>query len=197
MGTSGVFSLDERKAQDHPHACGDKTVCCGNPDSFIGSSPRVWGQVFNITPPSLKWRIIPTRVGTRNIFRLLNAPLRDHPHACGDKARFNILTVASLGSSPRVWGQVIESSNVPKISGIIPTRVGTSLTWLGSDDVSEDHPHACGDKLKINFYSAWNTGSSPRVWGQARLSFRNYCWCGIIPTRVGTSNVKMLKEYMN
>ena len=51
--------------EDHPHACGDKTVCFGNPDSFIGSSPRVWGQGICVFSGVLVFGIIPTRVGTR------------------------------------------------------------------------------------------------------------------------------------
>ena len=52
-----------------------------------------------------------------------------------------------MGSSPRVWGQDVLESFSSNSVRIIPTRVGTSL--YGSDDLisTEDHPHACGDKL--------------------------------------------------
>ena len=46
-----------------------------------------------------------------------------------------------------MWGQAKQEELRKAQARIIPTRVGTSLTWLSSDDVAEDHPHACGDKI--------------------------------------------------
>ena len=48
-----------------------------------------------------------------------------------------------------MWGQEAKIISRNENVGIIPTRVGTSLTWLSSDDVAEDHPHACGDKVQV------------------------------------------------
>ena len=67
--------------KDHPHACGDKCRDdCGSVQN-IGSSPRVWGQVYNNYQNYHLSRIIPTRVGTRlkksrKIAVLQNQPLR-------------------------------------------------------------------------------------------------------------------------
>ena len=71
--------------RDHPHACGDKLLRLVTEDHIIGSSPRVWGQVFGVIPVLLVYRIIPTRVGTRVLQNLLSLQRKDHPHACGDK----------------------------------------------------------------------------------------------------------------
>ena len=92
-----------------------------------GSSPRVWGQVTRERRGTQTIGIIPTRVGTRG--RNLSEQLAawDHPHACGDKRGFLRFPRYTLGSSPRVWGQVsILICSLLKIR-IIPTRVGTSL----------------------------------------------------------------------
>ena len=51
----------------------------------------------------------------------------DHPHAYGDKEIVDINAEVFHGSSPRVWGQVID------VQYVIPHRM--------------DHPHAYGDKL--------------------------------------------------
>ena len=71
--------------------------------------------------------------------------------------------------------------------GIIPTRVGTS----GRDSFGSyrvwDHPHACGDKFGFVPVTSSIGGSSPRVWGQAKVSVTVGFDTGIIPTRVGTS----------
>ena len=70
--------------------------------------------------------IIPTRVGTSLSSTKPISPLKDHPHACGDKRLMIYSLMQVYGSSPRVWGQVgmFESNYVD----------------------NEDHPHACGDK---------------------------------------------------
>ena len=113
-------------SKDHPHACGDKEICVAICELCVGSSPRVWGQVFFYAQQTAALRIIPTRVGTSKAMLALFALKRDHPHACGDKFflshRWNncgdhphacgdkekkeVRTVRIVGSSPRVWGQV-------------------------------------------------------------------------------------------
>ena len=134
--------------QDHPHACGDKTVISVANASLPGSSPRVWGQVLRNDRKLIKDRIIPTRVGTRNNKNCPRRNFWDHPHACGDKAKRNSLNLTSLGSSPRVWGQEHYETVFNRNLGIIPTRVGTRLLFLLQTQACQDHPHACGDKLQ-------------------------------------------------
>ena len=51
----------------------------------------------------------------------------DHPHAYGDKALYSDTDSIKVGSSPRVWGQVIDELGELEIEGIIPTRMGTSM----------------------------------------------------------------------
>ena len=71
--------------RDHPHACGDKYTFKSKELERTGSSPRVWGQVFDIFSAAIATGIIPTRVGTRTADYSSDALSRDHPHACGDK----------------------------------------------------------------------------------------------------------------
>ena len=134
--------------QDHPHACGDKTVISVANASLPGSSPRVWGQETTKTAPEGTFGIIPTRVGTSITFISILTFSKDHPHACGDKAKRNSLNLTSLGSSPRVWGQEHYETVFNRNLGIIPTRVGTRLLFLLQTQACQDHPHACGDKLQ-------------------------------------------------
>ena len=86
-----------------------------------------------------------------------------------------------------MWGQAVIYRELKDLRGIIPTRVGTSLFLSRAVRSSEDHPHACGDKLRSCGYSMGNRGSSPRVWGQGYLRTAENLSIGIIPTRVGTS----------
>ena len=90
----------------------------------------------------------------------------DHPHAYGDKPDTETRCVTEVGSSPRVWGQVI---------------VAMATLACG-----QDHPHAYGDKHQKMTNDQTGKGSSPRVWGQespyTQISLLNR----IIPTRMGT-----------
>ena len=132
----------------------------------------MWGQVHTALPSFLENRIIPTRVGTRRELQAPGRKAEDHPHACGDKNLRRFFMWDMLGSSPRVWGQVICYRNIFCFARIIPTRVGTRFISCCSCFGCEDHPHACGDKFDDKF----------RFLGGFR----------IIPTRVGTSYDKSL-----
>ena len=127
MGTSGVIVLYPAPSEDHPHACGDKAREIALFQYLSGSSPRVWGQVILLLPSCPYVRIIPTRVGTRRTQGDGQFRLQDHPHACGDKRYALIITYLIPGSSPRVWGQVRKHRQKTSQTGIIPTRVGTSI----------------------------------------------------------------------
>ena len=174
--------------QDHPHACGDKAICNISLRLASGSSPCVWGQVA-IEPLSIiRHRIIPMRVGTRRTTQNRWRKHWDHPHACGDKCSEQSAQQATLGSSPCVWGQV---NNVPleyEYTGIIPMRVGTRLRRYRRLCLSEDHPHACGDKAFCKCSRSFAVGSSPCVWGQESGELESRVEGGIIPMRVGTRN---------
>ena len=73
---------------------------------------------------------------------------RDHPHAYGDKLVSYTKLRGFIGSSPRVWGQDLLASLAGKILGIIPTRMGTSVSEILIHLLCWDHPHAYGDKTK-------------------------------------------------
>ena len=133
----------------------------------LGSSPRVWGQVY-VNRNTLNHRgIIPTRVGTSFSASAIYCQRWDHPHACGDKVLSGRKVVKLPGSSPRVWGQALRSYRRGILFRIIPTRVGTS-----TDDKTSTRT---------------DNGSSPRVWGQEVKNKLKTTTDGIIPTRVGTS----------
>ena len=169
VGTRTLNGKFKSCAWDHPHACGDKAINSVDGEVKLGSSPRVWGQDIAMTAAKINSRIIPTRVGTSVGARLKNRLGQDHPHACGDKYRQTYPPAAYKGSSPRVWGQVIYNNYLRTPNRIIPTRVGTSLSHLLYLLCSQDHPHACGDKSSFIEKIVTRMGSSPRVWGQAKV----------------------------
>ena len=135
--------------------------------------------------------IIPTRVGTSQRIDLSAEQEQDHPHACGDKDFLESSKELERGSSPRVWGQAKTIEFWQSISGIIPTRVGTSDVRIKQCRLSQDHPHACGDKSHLASNLLIFATSSPRVWGQVNSLPLLAVLCRIIPTRVGTSTYKV------
>ena len=97
-----------------------------NPLFLSGSSPRVWGQEFITVRIGKLKRIIPTRMGTSALINDCFLLVEDHPHAYGDKYQTDTIYQAQTGSSPRVWGQVVEQDCFTALIRIIPTRMGTS-----------------------------------------------------------------------
>ena len=72
-------------------------------------------------------------------------------------------------------------------------RVGTSFSISICYTPLQDHPHACGDKSRP--FLTWRpfAGSSPCVWGQAAVTKDNMPDIGIIPMRVGTRRLLLLR----
>ena len=116
--------------------------------SIWGSSPRVWGQVYVFALTKIPLWIIPTRMGTSLCTVSPIPTAEDHPHAYGDKPRPVGRDIKAVGSSPRVWGQVIKIRPYRKSVRIIPTRMGTREHGLCNSAMRKDHPHAYGDKTK-------------------------------------------------
>ena len=125
-------------------------------------------------------------MGTRHFTAIYSISKQDHPHAYGDKLYSAFSLHLYIGSSPRVWGQVIRLFENPAELRIIPTRMGTSYLTCIIYDGLEDHPHAYGDKFYIVYFVIWYLGSSPRVWGQDNYGCTVFCQNRIIPTRMGT-----------
>ena len=170
MGTSKSDRQASGASRDHPHAYGDKHQKMTNDQTGKGSSPRVWGQDYLFIGAVKGVGIIPTRMGTSFDYLLKYCLNRDHPHAYGDKYWVDTRNTAIVGSSPRVWGQVVVVVDTPAVFGIIPTRMGTRTILNLNFADSEDHPHAYGDKPNLaDFYNVLQ-GSSPRVWGQELLN---------------------------
>ena len=153
----------------------------------MGSSPRVWGQGNGKKVRIQKRRIIPTRMGTSFYLTICKERYSDHPHAYGDKSVDTLALYITLGSSPRVWGQVAQQYEAQLTRRIIPTRMGTRIAGKEVCVCEKDHPHAYGDKSIADVSRSPIKGSSPRVWGQAVFPPQKaHCW-RIIPTRMGTS----------
>ena len=115
----------------------------------MGSPPRVWGKDKQISRILHLIRITPTCVGKRILGYDRLRGVQDHPHVCGEKLLVVIQLRVRLGSPPRVWGKV----RCPLWTGICgtitPTCVGKSIELEQELLLDQDHPHVCGEKVKL------------------------------------------------
>ena len=111
----------------------------------------------------------------------------DHPHGCGEHARYIKRAYLGIGSSPRVWGTRHPRQPVPRQRRIIPTGVGNTHSISSPSCCCADHPHGCGEHLAHTKHRHLPVGSSPRVWGTRGWRLRRRRWRRIIPTGVGNT----------
>ena len=130
-----------------------------------GSSPRVWGTLFQKYPQMWNIRFIPTCVG--NTWAISASPNLSpvHPHVCGEHSFFLPLILHFSGSSPRVWGTRQKPGSTSCFCRFIPTCVGNTALVLVLGCSGPVHPHVCGEHPRGGKGTGGGTGSSPRVWG--------------------------------
>ena len=69
--------------QDHPRACGANEGCRQGGVRLLGSSPRVRGKLYHVSPVMVGIRIIPARAGQTRPPCMWFDARADHPRACG------------------------------------------------------------------------------------------------------------------
>ena len=149
----------------HPHACGELIQGDQASGSPPGSSPRMWGTLWQSASYAARSRFIPTHVGNSdtNDSSLLAASV--HPHACGELFLIRSSRSALIGSSPRMWGTLKKNTTRSKKDRFIPTHVGNSGRSAHAARHRSVHPHACGELFRLKLASLGFAGSSPRMWG--------------------------------
>ena len=115
-------------------------------------------------------------------------PVTVHPHACGEHCVDKRHHVYLAGSSPRVWGTLLEIFNLGAEQRFIPTRVGNTYLFSRPSRVDSVHPHACGEHVVLPLSRERAGGSSPRVWGTPSGSTGPLIHIRFIPTRVGNTS---------
>ena len=172
----------------HPHVCGERRSTGPMMRLGFGSSPRVWGTVLKNNQDSCDQRFIPTCVGNGESRRLPLPAWAVHPHVCGERAWPTSQAHRRTGSSPRVWGTVIELILAPGCLRFIPTCVGNG--WRGRAGCARwpVHPHVCGERVLQSPVPQPPVGSSPRVWGTVRILRICQAFRRFIPTCVGNGS---------
>ena len=187
VGTTRSPGAGSTAGSVHPHACGDNGQLGRQLVLAAGSPPRVWGQPRQVAVNRPVCRFTPTRVGTTPALAEEYSLLAVHPHACGDNANSFGSQCPSIGSPPRVWGQLKRCFAAFRAVRFTPTRVGTTDASAQQRSVVAVHPHACGDNSCCTCSAAAITGSPPRVWGQRLHEMFDCVVPRFTPTRVGTT----------
>jgi len=162
----------------------------------VGSSPRMWGTLEAFIFRKVVVRFIPTHVGNSRGACLLFYGLTVHPHACGELRPRGFAIHSVDGSSPRMWGTLVQASPISEIDRFIPTHVGNSISAIVACWFFPVHPHACGELDVIRAAYEALDGSSPRMWGTQVGQPLHHMERRFIPTHVGNSVVSRVSVEM-
>ena len=149
----------------HPHVCGELSRFVGRESHNHGSSPRVWGTPSAQAKSPSNARFIPTCVGNSDISYSKYQKEPVHPHVCGELLTKCQCSARFVGSSPRVWGTLLNPAGIKFDTRFIPTCVGNSFFVSQTSTPLSVHPHVCGELVILYGYFEKALGSSPRVWG--------------------------------
>ncbi len=190
VGNSSCTNGKSQNTSVHPHACGELNSQSQRGTTPVGSSPRMWGTPGVGQGDDEGPRFIPTHVGNSPTGQRIQGSIPVHPHACGELYENPHLPPLRVGSSPRMWGTLLDGLRVRVPIRFIPTHVGNSASTSSSHSRISVHPHACGE-LGIRVPSAISiTGSSPRMWGTPGTARSSPVSFRFIPTHVGNSERK-------
>ena len=84
-----------------------------------------------------------------------------------------------------MWGTAVKIRSRKVCIRFIPTHVGNGLRRRVVMTPIAVHPHACGERVDQWFWLGKGGGSSPRMWGTARLIRVGNKQARFIPTHVG------------
>ena len=185
-GRTAPRARTRRSGSDHPRVCGANTGTgtCGGRSN--GSSPRVRGERLPRRIHRTAQRIIPACAGRTAPASHPPAPAADHPRVCGANRHTKGQPMSTIGSSPRVRGELrgrLQNRRPDRIipacagrtglvlgfyrpSRIIPACAGRTNSSDRSTKAQTDHPRVCGANEGVAQGLVGVAGSSPRVRGE-------------------------------
>ena len=110
-------------------------------------------------------RIIPADAGSTQFIQFRLARTWDHPRGCGEHNVGNAMTIAPLGSSPRMRGALLQKDIDCLPAEIIPADAGSTSSLQRAPAAPMDHPRGCGEHTIKAVYVMPIRGSSPRMRG--------------------------------
>ena len=152
-----------------------------------GSSPRMQGAADDPLRRIEGCRIIPAHAGSSCVEANIPSAMKDHPRACREQNNQNGMWTFMAGSSPRMQGAVVGSSETSGRMGIIPAHAGSRRFETATQKRTSDHPRACREQRHLGTKSTDDQGSSPRMQGAGHRSWQLRRWSRIIPAHAGSS----------
>ena len=166
-GRSGESRYSDAAVEDHPRVCGEKSPLVMVHARALGSPPRVRGEVLCVLKIDVDDRITPACAGRRHAVQWSSLNARDHPRVCGEKSKEQAEKECNPGSPPRVRGEDAMTEQLRFRHGITPACAGRSQRRRLSGRGVSDHPRVCGEKHFALVCRKSESGSPPRVRGEA------------------------------
>ena len=167
--------------------CGEKSAPRITSPVSWGSPPHVRGKGFCAVEIHCCCGITPACAGKSGTVGAVGNAIGDHPRMCGEKAAFQRLHLAMLGSPPHVRGKDLQRPRQHRGTGITPACAGKSFCFRSSSVRTWDHPRMCGEKGSRYREQIYSLGSPPHVRGKACLLCFLPIRTGITPACAGKS----------
>ena len=146
--------------------CGEKSAPRITSPVSWGSPPHVRGKGGDLSGRVSPDRITPACAGKSGTVGAVGNAIGDHPRMCGEKAAFQRLHLAMLGSPPHVRGKDLQRPRQHRGTGITPACAGKSFCFRSSSVRTWDHPRMCGEKGSRYREQIYSLGSPPHVRGK-------------------------------
>ena len=186
-GSTGPRASSRWTRRDHPRVCGEHNSIAFSFDVNRGSSPRMRGAPVGELRVRAADGIIPAYAGSTRLSLVVRRPRGDHPRVCGEHCRPLPAARASRGSSPRMRGARRRRGHRGRREGIIPAYAGSTPAPGPLGSPAWDHPRVCGEHSADGGRDFPRDGSSPRMRGAPRITFRPNRKSGIIPAYAGST----------
>ena len=162
----------------------------------MGSSPRVQGEGWPVSPCGNRRRFIPACAGRGPGSRSRSRTGTVHPRVCGERSSTRLPKRTASGSSPRVRGEGGEAVRCFARHRFIPACAGRGTRRDRRDRGCPVHPRVCGERSRPAPAVSHSRGSSPRVRGEVNRLYDLARLVRFIPACAGRGHVLTAAAYL-
>ena len=184
--TADKFSLQLRTGA-HPRSRGEHRLVRRWLRCRLGSSPLARGALGWVPAHLPNPGLIPARAGST----LRECPggswRRAHPRSRGEHRNFSTLNGRVGGSSPLARGALPVCATLPRVTGLIPARAGSTQIATKNTAILGAHPRSRGEHSSERTIAVTAAGSSPLARGARGERQGGGYRLGLIPARAGST----------
>ena len=129
--------------------------------------------------------ITPAHAGKTSDICISMSAAEDHPRACGENSQACEKRGVQTGSPPRMRGKPITKIDLGVRFGITPAHAGKTGGCVCEFRRDRDHPRACGENKRCDYFRQRDVGSPPRMRGKPPAGLRHPLRLGITPAHAG------------